>query len=168
MEFAVWEQVLLAVLVVTTITVFARALKPKIDVIRAGRSDRVRTDEVGRRLWVTFKEVLLQTRVIGGRPVAGALHAAVFGGFLFFGAETLEHFLKPFGGHFIPPFYKAVVAVAGLAEGVLDPANKVLCPGEYKMGRHTYRCWKRGGHGEVDLDQALLGSGAVYFYMLGV
>ena len=64
--------------------------------------------------------------------------------------------------------YKAVVAVAGLAEGVLDPANKVLCPGEYKMGRHTYRCWKRGGHGEVDLDQAMLGSCDVYFYKLGV
>lgn len=111
MQFAVWEQVLLAVLVVATVTVFARALKPKIDVIKAGRSDRVRTDDLGRRLWVTFKEVLLQTRVIGGRPVAGAMHAAVFGGFIFFSLETLEHFLKPFGVHFIPPWYKGVVAV---------------------------------------------------------
>ncbi len=111
MEFAIWERALVAVLVVATTVVFARALKPKIDAIRAGKSDRVRTDDLGRRLWVTFKEVLLQTRVIGGRPVAGALHAAVFGGFIFFGAETVEHFLKPFGIHFIPPFYKGVVAV---------------------------------------------------------
>ncbi len=111
MEFAIWEQALVAVLVVATITVFVRSLKPKIEAIRAGKSDRVRTGDVGRRLATAGKEVLLQTRVIGGRPVAGALHAAVFGGFLFFGVETIEHFLKPFGGHFIPPFYKGVVAV---------------------------------------------------------
>ncbi len=111
MEFAIWEKALVAVLVLATTVVFARALKPKIELIRAGKADRVRTGDLKRRLWVTFKEVLLQTRVIGGRPVAGALHAAVFGGFIFFGAETIEHFLKPFGVHFIPPFYKGVVAV---------------------------------------------------------
>ncbi len=111
MEFAIWEQTLVVILVLATGTLFALALKPKIEMIRAGKSDRVRTDDLARRLWVTFKEVLLQARVIGGRPVAGALHAAVFGGFIFFGTETIEHFLKPFGGHFIPPFYKGVVAV---------------------------------------------------------
>ena len=111
MDFAVWEQALLVILVLATTIVFARTLKPKIEAITVGKSDRVRTDDLGRRLWVTFKEVLLQTRVIGGRPVAGALHAAVFGGFIFFSLETLEHFLKPFGAHFIPPFYKGVVAV---------------------------------------------------------
>ncbi len=111
MEFAIWEQALVVVLVLATTTIFALALKPRIELILAGKSDRVRTDDLGRRLWVTFKEVLLQTRVIGGRPVAGAMHAAVFGGFIFFGAETVEHFLKPFGVHFIPPFYKGIVAV---------------------------------------------------------
>ncbi|HIG00091.1 MAG TPA: penicillin-binding protein 2 [Myxococcales bacterium] len=64
--------------------------------------------------------------------------------------------------------YKAVVAVAGIAEGILDPEEKVFCPGEYRLGRRTYRCWKRGGHGEVNLDQAVLGSCDVYFYKLGV
>lgn len=64
--------------------------------------------------------------------------------------------------------YKAIVAVAGISEGILDPDKKVFCPGEYRLGRHTYRCWKRGGHGEVNLDQAVLGSCDVYFYHLGV
>jgi penicillin-binding protein 2 len=64
--------------------------------------------------------------------------------------------------------YKAVVAVAGISEGILDPDEKVFCPGEYRLGRHTYRCWKREGHGEVNLDQAVLGSCDVYFYKLGV
>ncbi len=111
MEFAIWERVLLLILAATTATFFVRELMPKIEAIRAGHSDRVRTDQIGRRLWTTFKEVLLQTRVIGGRPVAGAMHAAVFGGFVFFGLETMEHFLKPFGIHFIPPFYKSFISV---------------------------------------------------------
>jgi penicillin-binding protein 2 len=64
--------------------------------------------------------------------------------------------------------FKAIVAVAGLAEGEVDPADEVFCPGYYRMGRRTYRCWKRGGHGAVDLTQALVHSCDVYFYHLGV
>lgn len=64
--------------------------------------------------------------------------------------------------------YKPVVAIAGLAEGKLDPSKEVFCPGWYRLGRRTYRCWKRGGHGDVDLKQALVQSCDVYFYELGV
>jgi penicillin-binding protein 2 len=35
------------------------------------------------------------------------------------------------------------------------------------LGRRTYRCWKRGGHGSVNLEEALLGSCDVFFYELG-
>ncbi len=63
--------------------------------------------------------------------------------------------------------YKALVAVAGLSEGILDPEEKVYCPGEYELGGHTYRCWKHGGHGEVNFNEALLRSCDVYFYELG-
>jgi penicillin-binding protein 2 len=63
--------------------------------------------------------------------------------------------------------YKAVVAAAGLAEGVVDSTTVVPCPGFFRLGRRTYRCWKRGGHGPVDLSQALMGSCDVYFYELG-
>ncbi len=64
--------------------------------------------------------------------------------------------------------YKAIVAVAGLAEGKVDPSDTVFCPGHYRLGRRTYRCWKRGGHGDVDLVGAMTGSCDVYFYQLGV
>lgn len=63
--------------------------------------------------------------------------------------------------------YKAIVAAAGLAEGVIDETTVVSCPGYFRLGRRTYRCWKRGGHGPVDLGQALAGSCDVYFYELG-
>ncbi len=64
--------------------------------------------------------------------------------------------------------FKAMMAVAGLAEGEVDPSEEVFCPGYYRLGRRTYRCWKRGGHGAVNLNQALVQSCDVYFYQLGV
>jgi len=63
--------------------------------------------------------------------------------------------------------YKAIVAAAGLAEEVIDETTIVPCPGYFRLGRRTYRCWKRGGHGPVDLDRALAGSCDVFFYELG-
>ncbi len=64
--------------------------------------------------------------------------------------------------------FKAIMAVAGLAEGEIDPSEEVFCPGYYRLGRRTYRCWKRAGHGTVDLTQALVHSCDVYFYQLGM
>lgn len=63
--------------------------------------------------------------------------------------------------------YKAIVAAAGLAEGVVEASTVVPCPGWFRLGRRTYRCWKRAGHGPVDLEQALAASCDVYFYELG-
>ncbi len=63
--------------------------------------------------------------------------------------------------------YKAIVAAAGLAEGLVTSTTQVVCPGHYRLGRRVYRCWKRGGHGVVDMEEALMGSCDVYFYELG-
>lgn len=63
--------------------------------------------------------------------------------------------------------YKPVTALAGLAEGVITPDTVVYCPGHYRFGNRTYRCWKRGGHGAVSLKQALAQSCDVYFYQTG-
>jgi len=64
--------------------------------------------------------------------------------------------------------YKAIVAIAGLSEGEATMEETVFCPGYYRMGRRIYRCWKRGGHGDMNLVDALKFSCDVYFYQLGV
>ncbi len=64
--------------------------------------------------------------------------------------------------------YKVFLAAAGLEEGIIDPDETVYCPGSFKLGRRTYRCWKRGGHGAVNLHDALVKSCDVYFYQLGL
>ena len=64
--------------------------------------------------------------------------------------------------------YKTFVAAAGLEEEIVDPEKKIFCPGSFRLGRRTYRCWKRGGHGWVDLRRAIVESCDVYFYQLGL
>lgn len=64
--------------------------------------------------------------------------------------------------------YKAVVAAALLDAGTITPSTTVYCPGFFRHGRRTYRCWKRGGHGDVNVHQALRSSCDVFFYTFGV
>jgi penicillin-binding protein 2 len=63
--------------------------------------------------------------------------------------------------------YKMVTAVAGLGEGVITPDTIIYCPGYYRFGNRTYRCWKHSGHGAVNLKRALSESCDVYFYQVG-
>jgi penicillin-binding protein 2 len=64
--------------------------------------------------------------------------------------------------------YKAIVAAAALEAGVTWPGEHVYCPGSFRLGRRTYRCWRREGHGSMDLRDALKMSCDVYFYTMGV
>jgi penicillin-binding protein 2 len=64
--------------------------------------------------------------------------------------------------------HKAIVAAAALTERVITPHTRVFCPGFYRHGGRVYRCWKKGGHGSVDLHRALRESCDVFFYTVGV
>jgi penicillin-binding protein 2 len=64
--------------------------------------------------------------------------------------------------------FKAFVAAAALHEGVINEHTSVFCPGSYWYGGRAYRCWKRGGHGNVNLHEALRSSCDVFFYTAGV
>ena len=63
--------------------------------------------------------------------------------------------------------YKTINAMAGLQEGVITENDIIFCPGHYRFGNRSYRCWRRGGHGSVDLNKALAESCDVYFYQVG-
>jgi penicillin-binding protein 2 len=63
--------------------------------------------------------------------------------------------------------YKIVTAIAGLEEGVIDEDTTFYCPGFHRFGNRTYRCWKKGGHGTVDVVRALAESCDVFFYQVG-
>jgi penicillin-binding protein 2 len=63
--------------------------------------------------------------------------------------------------------YKIITAMAGLEERVIDANTTYFCPGHYKYGNRVYRCWRRGGHGEVDVVKAMEQSCDVFFYQVG-
>ena len=60
--------------------------------------------------------------------------------------------------------YKMVVALAALEAGVVSPGETFWCPGHYQLGRRRFHCWKRGGHGWVDLENSLVQSCDTYYY----
>jgi len=63
--------------------------------------------------------------------------------------------------------YKIVTAIAGLEEGAIDLNTTHYCPGYYVLGNRVFRCWKRGGHGEVNVVRAIAESCDVFFYKVG-
>jgi penicillin-binding protein 2 len=62
--------------------------------------------------------------------------------------------------------FKIITAIAGLEEGLIDQHSAVDCPGYYKFGNATFKCWEKKGHGHVELRRALRESCDVYFYKL--
>ena len=63
--------------------------------------------------------------------------------------------------------YKIVTAIAGLEEGVITEDTRFFCPGYYRYGDRAFRCWKRGGHGFMNITDALAQSCDVFFYQVG-
>ncbi|MEZ5882983.1 MAG: penicillin-binding protein 2 [Paracoccaceae bacterium] len=60
--------------------------------------------------------------------------------------------------------YKMVTALAALEAGVITPDETVYCPGHLEVGGRRFHCWKRAGHGRMNLIQSLEQSCDVFFY----
>lgn len=71
-------------------------------------------------------------------------------------------------GGLYPPgsTFKMVTALAALEAGIVSPKDRVRCDGSFHLAEQEFRCWKRSGHGTVDLERALKVSCDVYFYEL--
>lgn len=68
-----------------------------------------------------------------------------------------------------PPgsIFKLAMAVAGLREGLITADTTVFCSGSRVYHGSRRRCWRPGGHGRVDLYEAIAHSCNIYFYELG-
>ena len=72
---------------------------------------------------------------------------------------------KPVAGLYAPgSTFKMAVALAALRGGVLTPGDRIDCPGYIDIGNARFHCWKKGGHGSLDLHGALMHSCDVFFY----
>ena len=63
--------------------------------------------------------------------------------------------------------FKMAVGLAGLEEGVITPNFRVHCGGGRRSTAALFACWKKGGHGTIDLRHAIEQSCDVYFYTVG-
>lgn len=72
---------------------------------------------------------------------------------------------KAIAGEYAPgSTFKIVVALAALAAGVVDRDTPFYCNGKLRLGDGLFHCWKRGGHGPVELLRGIRESCDVYFY----
>jgi penicillin-binding protein 2 len=60
--------------------------------------------------------------------------------------------------------FKMVTALAALEAGVITPESSVRCMGHLEVGDNKFHCWKRSGHGRVDLQRSLAESCDVFYY----
>ncbi|MDG1339706.1 MAG: penicillin-binding protein 2 [Paracoccaceae bacterium] len=60
--------------------------------------------------------------------------------------------------------FKMVTALAALEAGVVDPEETVRCPGHLEVADVKFHCWKRSGHGNINLHESLKQSCDVYYY----
>ncbi len=63
--------------------------------------------------------------------------------------------------------FKTLTAIAALEEGIVDENFKVHCSGKYNMGSRTFHCWKKEGHGSVDVYRSIKESCDVFYYTIG-
>ena len=64
--------------------------------------------------------------------------------------------------------FKMVTALAAMDAGVVAPDETVWCPGHMEVGGRRFHCWKRAGHGHMNLEQSLRESCDVYYYDLAL
>lgn len=77
---------------------------------------------------------------------------------------------RAFNGRYAPgSTIKGLVGLAMLNQGI-DAQEKVFCPGWFSFpnSKHKYRCWRRHGHGLLNLASAIEQSCDVFFYQISL
>lgn len=62
--------------------------------------------------------------------------------------------------------FKMIVALAALEEGIITKDTKVYCSGRMQLGNHFFHCWKKYGHGAVNVVEALQHSATFSFMII--
>ena len=72
---------------------------------------------------------------------------------------------KAVSGNYSPgSTFKMMVALAALERGAVTPDNRFFCRGYVQLGNARFHCWKKQGHGWMDMFSGIQQSCDVYFY----
>lgn len=64
--------------------------------------------------------------------------------------------------------FKIVTATAALESGALNEDKTFECTGMFLISVWPYRCWNEGGHGWLNVEQAIIHSCDIFFYKTGL
>ena len=72
---------------------------------------------------------------------------------------------KAISGQYSPgSTFKMIVALAALEAGVIKPETRTYCAGKMFLGNHAFHCWKKEGHGHLNVVEASQHSCDIFFY----
>ena len=72
---------------------------------------------------------------------------------------------KAISGQYSPgSTFKMLVALAALEAGIIKPETRTYCAGKMFLGSHAFHCWKKEGHGHINVVEALQHSCDIFFY----
>ncbi|MBB5516727.1 penicillin-binding protein 2 [Rubricella aquisinus] len=60
--------------------------------------------------------------------------------------------------------FKMIVALAAIELGLVDPEEEIFCNGSMMLGNQRFHCWRRGGHGHMNLRDSIKHSCDIYYY----
>ncbi|MBP9752523.1 MAG: penicillin-binding protein 2 [Proteobacteria bacterium] len=78
---------------------------------------------------------------------------------------------KMISGQYAPgSTFKMIVALTALEKKIITPSDCFTCEGHLEYKNHKFHCWKwqYGGHGAVNVEQAIASSCDVFFYNLAL
>lgn len=64
--------------------------------------------------------------------------------------------------------FKPISALAALENGIIDANTKIKCNGYIQIGNRRFHCWKKSGHGDINVVDAISQSCNVFFYKLAL
>lgn len=64
--------------------------------------------------------------------------------------------------------FKILTALKALEDGLINANTSYGCRGGFPFGNRVFRCWKKGGHGAVNVHRGIVESCDVFFYNIGL
>ena len=72
---------------------------------------------------------------------------------------------KAIAGQYAPgSTFKLAVSLAALESGLVSPDHTTFCIGHLQLGNVRFHCWKKGGHGRLNMEGAIQHSCDIFFY----
>lgn len=64
--------------------------------------------------------------------------------------------------------FKILTAMKILGDGLINEKTGFTCRGGFPFGNRVFKCWKKGGHGNVSMHRGIMESCDVFFYNVGL